>query len=136
MNQDDLKKFVKPYRETIQVGEPGRDEQGRAIKDQSQWVFFDRETIEKLLRMTDANKGGIKVYFGQYNRENLYLVPQDRRDREQYIGKISVALSAANQEQDGIFDIFLSSEGQRSGGNSIENGGRLCPPYCEPPFNP
>ncbi|EKB49476.1 hypothetical protein [Cecembia lonarensis] len=135
MNRDDLKKFVKPYRETIQVGEPGRDEQGRAIKEQSQWVFFDRATIEKLLRMTDANKGGIKVYFGQYDRENLYLVPQDRRDREQYIGKISVALSAANEEQNGIFDVFLNSEGQRSDANSIENGGMLCPPYCEPPIN-
>lgn len=133
MNQDDLKKFVKPYRASIQVGEPGRDEQGAAIKNQSQWVFFDRATIEKLLRLTDDNKGGIKVYFGQYDRENLYLVPQDRKDREQYIGKISVALSAANQESDGIYDVFSSQKSLRSDGDSIENGGTICPPYCRPP---
>lgn len=136
MNQDDLKKFVSPYRATIQVGEPGRNGQGAVIKDQSQWVFFNRGTIEKLLRMTDAQKGGIKIYFGQYDRENIDLVPQDRSDREEYIGRISVALSAANNEKDGIYDLFLQSDGQRRGGDSIENGGVICPPFCEPPFNP
>jgi hypothetical protein len=135
MNQADLKKFVKPYRATIQRGEPARNEDGNVIKDQTHWAFFDRTTIEKLLQMTDPKNGGIKIYFGQYDRENIYLVPQDRLDRDQYIGKISVALSAANKEQNGIFDVFLSAEGQRSGGNSIENGGIICPPYCKPPIN-
>jgi hypothetical protein len=135
MKQEDLKNFVAPYRSSIQAGLPGRDQEGREITDQSQWVFFDREMLEKLLKMTDAKKGGIKIYFGQYDRENLYLVPQDRKDRAQYIGKISVALSAANEEKDGVFDVFLKADGQKSGDDSIENGGKLCPPFCEPPIN-
>ena len=135
MKKEDLKKFIEPYKKHVQKGLPGIDSNGKLVTEQSQWAFFDRAAIEKLLQMTDPETGGIKIYFGQYDRENIYLVPEDREDREQYIGRISVALSAANKEVDGIFDVFLSSDSIESGEDSIENGAGLCPPYCKPPVS-
>ncbi|RZS95596.1 hypothetical protein [Cecembia calidifontis] len=134
MKKEDLKKFIEPYQKHVQKGLPGIDSKGKPVTEQSQWAFFDRATIEKLLQMTDPKTGGIKIYFGQYDSENIYLVPEDREGREQYIGRISVALSAANKESDGIYDVFLSSDSIKSGEDSIENGANLCPPFCRPPI--
>ncbi|WP_291783641.1 hypothetical protein [Cecembia sp.] len=134
MTKDDLKRFIKPYQKHVQKGLPAIDKCGHLVTEQSQWVFFDRETIQKLLDMTDPSTGGIKIYFGQYSRENIYLIPEDRLDKEEYIGKISVALSAANEDKDGIFDLFAQeSKHKSSGDESVQNAGKLCPPHCRPP---
>jgi hypothetical protein len=138
MTREDLRNFIAPYKDHVGRGLPGVDANGKIVTSQSQWVFFDRATIERLLNMTDPKDGGIKIYFGQYDKNNLNLIPEDREDKNEYIGRISVALSAANEKEDGIYDLFAqgSMKNSRSGGDSTENAGRICPPYCKPPVTP
>jgi hypothetical protein len=135
MTREELKNFVSVYNRSVRKGIKGKDKEGKDVEEQTSWAFFDREVIEKLLAQTDPKAGGIKIYLGQYDKDNLDLVPKDRKDREDYIGRVSLALSAANREEDGIFDVFGTNLNSDGGTGSIENGGRICPPYCKPPIN-
>jgi hypothetical protein len=135
MTREELKNFVSVYNKSVRKGIKGKNKDGKDVQEQTSWAFFDREVIEKLLAQTDPKCGGIKIYFGQYDRKNLDLVPIDRKEREDYIGRVSLALSAANRKEDGIFDVFDTNPLEDEGNSSIENGGRICPPHCKPPIN-
>lgn len=135
MTREELKNFVSVYNKSVRTEIKGKDKEGKDVEEQTSWPFFDREVIEKLLAQTDPKAGGIKIYLGQYDKNNLDLVPKDRIDREDYIGRVSLALSAANREEDGIFDIFDTNLHSDGGTGSIENGAAICPPYCRPPIN-
>ncbi|MCR9016903.1 hypothetical protein [Aquiflexum gelatinilyticum] len=135
MTKEELKNFVSVYNKSVRKGIKGKNKEGKDVQEQTSWAFFTREEIERLLEITDPKSGGIKIYFGQYDKENLDLVPKDRKDREDYIGMVSLALSAANQKEDGIFDVFDNQSEEVSDTNSIANGGKICPPYCQPPIN-
>ena len=135
MTREELKNFVSVYNKSVRKGIKGKDKEGKDVEEQTSWAFFDREVIEKLLAQTDPKAGGIKIYLGQYDKDNLDLVPKDRKDREDYIGRVSLALSAANREEDGIFDLFDNKSDQEGSDSSIENGAAICPPYCRPPIN-
>lgn len=100
----DLEKFEK-------LKENYRNDLG---KNQSTSVWFDRKTLENLLTQTDPEKGGIKIYFGQYDESTLSEVDNDER----CINKLTVILTATNDNED------PKEESQ------VQNGGRLCPPYC------
>lgn len=135
MTREELKNFVSVYNKSVRKGIKGKDKEGKDVEEQTSWAFFDREVIEKLLAMADPKIGGIKIYFGQYDLGNLNLVPENREDREEYIGRVSLAVSAANKEEDGVFDVFKNDSGAENGYSSIQNGTGICPPYCRPPIN-
>lgn len=130
MDRKQLELFRKAYDNSVKKCIKGKDKNGKDIEEQSNWVFFDRATLEKLLSMTDPKTGGIKMYFGQYDKENLDIIPLDRPLREDYIGRISLALAASNRTEQGMEDIYLANSVEEDGG--LENGGNLCPPQCNP----
>ena len=130
MDRKQLELFRKAYDNSVKKCIKGKDQNGKDIEEQTNWVFFERATLEKLLAMTDPKTGGIKMYFGQYDQENLGMIPLDRPLREDYIGRMSVALSASNRTAQGIEDIYLSDSSAEDQG--LENGGKICPPECNP----
>ena len=141
MDDKELELFRKAYDKSVKKCIKGKDKNGRDIEEQSNWVWFDRAVIEELLAMTDPQSGGIKMYFGQYDENNIGMLPEDRKYREEYIGRISLALAASNKTEVGFEDIALPDTNKEEGlfpsrsGGGIENGGSLCPPDCKPQDN-
>lgn len=103
------------YEEFIETAE--RDIHGRDAIEQTRSVWFDRSTIEKLLSMTDSKKGGLKIYFGQYDEETLPEI-EDTELRKQMDGRLTVILAASDENKD------PQEETQ------VVNGGWFCPPSC------
>ena len=136
MTKEQLEAFRLAYAKSVKKCIKGKNKNGKNIAEQSDWVFFDRKLIQDLLDMTDPISGGLKLYFGQYDKENLDILPIDRKDRDDYIGRISIAVAAANKTEFGIIDLNVESKDSTafklSSGGSIENGGDLCPPGCNP----
>jgi hypothetical protein len=136
MTKKELEAFRSAYAKSVKKCIKGKDKNGKDIEEQSDWVFFDRKLIQDLLDMCDPITGGLKLYFGQYDKENLDILPIDRKDRDDYIGRISIAIAAANKTEGGIIDLGTESKDSTalriSSGGSIENGGQLCPPNCNP----
>ncbi|MCL6260533.1 hypothetical protein M3O96_15630 [Aquiflexum sp. TKW24L] len=136
MTKEQLEAFRLAYAKSVKKCIKGKNKNGKNIAEQSDWVFFDRKLIQDLLDMTDPISGGLKLYFGQYDKENLDILPIDRKDRDDYIGRISIAIAAANKTEFGIIDLNDESKDSTtfklSSGGSIENGGDLCPPGCNP----
>ncbi|MCH6199625.1 hypothetical protein MMU07_08545 [Aquiflexum sp. LQ15W] len=136
MTKEQLEAFRLAYAKSVKKCVKGKNKNGKDIDEQSDWVFFDRKLIQELLDMTDSKSGGLKLYFGQYDKENLDILPIDQKDREDYIGSISIAVAAANKTENGIIDLGNESKNStdltRNSGGSPRNGGLLCPPNCNP----
>lgn len=136
MTKEQLEAFRLAYGKSVKKCIKGKNKNGKDIAEQSDWVFFDRKLIQDLLDMCDPKTGGLKLYFGQYDKENLDILPKDRKDRDDYIGRISIAIAAANKTESGIIDLEVESKNSTDltldSGSSIRNGGALCPPYCNP----
>ncbi|EON78845.1 hypothetical protein ADIS_0742 [Lunatimonas lonarensis] len=103
------------YEEFIETAE--RDIHGKHAIQQTKSVWFDRATIEKLLALTDPKKGGIKIYFGQYDEETLPEI-DDTKAKKQMDGRLTVILAASDENKD------PQEETQ------VINNGWFCPPNC------
>jgi hypothetical protein len=136
MTKEELDAFTSAYSKSVKKCIKGKDKNGKDLEEQSDWVFFDRKLIQDLLDMTDPKSGGLKLYFGQYDKENLDILPIDQQDREDYIGRISIAIAAANKTESGIIDLMTESKNSTDltpdSGGYTRNGGQLCPPDCNP----
>jgi hypothetical protein len=110
MTKEELEAFRSAYAKSVKKCIKGKNKNGKDIEEQSDWVFFDRKLIQDLLDMTDPITGGLKLYFGQYDKENLDILPIDRKDRDDYIGRISIAIAAANKTESGIIDLGTESK--------------------------
>jgi len=110
MDTKTFKRLTAAYKNSLGTGKPCHNNEGREITSQSQSIWFDRNTIMKLLEQTDEISGGLKIYFGAYDKETT-------KDPEE-VGKLTVVLAASNNNED------PTEESQ------IENGGRICPPNC------
>jgi|AntRauMFilla1563_2_1112583.scaffolds.fasta_scaffold00969_6 hypothetical protein len=129
ISKKDFEELKGNYDHQVRSGKPGKNEKGD-IDHQTDWIFFDRATIEKLLEAADKDpeKGGIKFYFCEYTQElsKKYYA----KDPEAYDGMLTLVLTAANIEGDEIKDIgFMTRGGDEE---DFENHGRQCPPYCKP----
>ena len=131
MTTEQLAAFIKAYNQSVKKCIKSEDKDGKLIDEQSDWVWFDRKKLEELLALTDENEGGIKIYFGQYTKSNLDILPPQWPDREDYIGRLSLALVASNKNSNGYEDIYLK-DSERSN-HGIQNTGDLCPPTCPRP---
>ncbi len=87
-------------------------------KTQTKSVWFDRKTIEKLLAQTDPNKGGLKIYLGMYDQETLSEREESPDMAKEYIGKLTLILTASNDNEDPDEE------------SKMINGGKVCPPDC------
>jgi hypothetical protein len=142
MTREELEAFRAAYKKAAKKSKKAKNKKGELINEQSDWVWFDRNTIQKLLDMTDPENGGIKIYFGQYDEKNVVMLPEDMRKRHDYVGRVSLALMASNKTKTDYEDIYSgSNEIQDSskmmlmstgGGDSPVNAGSVCPPECTP----
>jgi hypothetical protein len=113
MKLEELRKLKANYAKEIGRGKPAKNKEGKEITEQTKSIWFDRRTIERLLKMTDENTGGLKLYFAEYGSDYLADSGHD------YTGQLTVVLAASNDNEDPTKD------------EQIENGGTLCPPTCK-----
>jgi hypothetical protein len=143
MTKEELEAFRNAYQKAAKKSIKAKNKNGKEINEQSDWVWFDRNTIQQLLDMTDQNQGGIKIYFGQYDKKNVEMLPKERREKHDYVGKVSLALIACNKTKTEYEDIYseaneiqdtsnLKLMSRSSGGRSPVNAGNVCPPDCIP----
>jgi len=142
MTREELEAFRAAYKKAAKKSKKAKNKKGELINEQSDWVWFDRNTIQKLLDMTDPENGGIKIYFGQYDEKNVVMLPEDMRKKHDFVGRISLALMASNKTKTEYEDIYTgSNEIQDSSkmmlmssgdGDSPVNAGSVCPPICTP----
>lgn len=114
----DFRKFDrlrKQYEEFIAKAENDLDG-GKAIQ-QTRSVWFDRHTIEELLKQTDPKRGGIKVFFGKYDEETL-SESNTSANKKELDGKLTVILAASNDNNDPEVE------------SMVVNAGKVCPPDC------
>ena len=139
MTKEEFEAFKSAYDKSVRKCIKGKDNNDKAIEEQTEWIWFDRKTLLDLLNIADQTTGGIKMYIGQYDKKNIEMLPESYPDQESCIGRISLALIPANRTDSGIIDVTSSNEDSIKSGdqsNSIRNAGTLCPPFCSPPPPP
>lgn len=142
MTREELEAFRNAYQKAAKKSIKAKNKDGRDINEQSDWVYFDCKTIQKLLDMTDPDRGGVKIYFGQYDKKNVEMLPEDMRKKHDFVGRVSLALAACNKTETEYVDIYsaaneiqdTSNMMLRSSrdGESPVNAGSVCPPICHP----
>lgn len=142
MTKEELESFRKAYQKEAKKSIKAKNRKGKVIQEQSDWVWFDRKTIQKLLDMTDPEKGGIKIYFGQYDEKNVVMLPKELREKHDFVGRVSLALAACNKTETEFEDIYSepneileTSELKLLNSNDRDspvNAGSVCPPICNP----
>jgi len=107
-------------------GKPAKDKNGKNKIGQTNWIFFDRETLEGLLVKADKdpNKGGIQFYFTEYTEEVAAKYYTD--DVEKITGALTLVMRPANLEADEVSTIIMSTD------DDYANRGTICPPFCDP----
>jgi hypothetical protein len=141
MTKEELDAFKSAYDISVRKCIKGKDKNGKDIEEQTEWIWFDRKTLMDLLNNADEETGGIKMYLGQYDKNNINILPEKYPDRESCIGRISLALTPANKTEAGIIDVTSSGDISRTSSEIeqsylVMNGGTICPPFCIPPPPP
>jgi hypothetical protein len=120
ISKKDFNQMKKKYDDEIRKGGKGQGP-SRNVDNQTNWIFFDRKTIEELLQKTDPDKGGIRIYFTEYTEETAQQLYPDNPD--DYIGKLNLVISPANAEGTMLTHAGVAEE--------YYNKGASCPPTCE-----
>ena len=107
------------FAKEVGAGTPGIGTNG-AVTDQTRWIFFDRESLGRILAQADPDpkKGGIKFHLTEYTKEVAEKYHPENSDG--YVGRITLVFEAA--DRDNL---------QQDFGNDLENIGILCPPFCQ-----
>ncbi|MBD8488771.1 hypothetical protein IFO69_08445 [Echinicola sp. CAU 1574] len=137
LTKKQFRKLRRKYGKEIGKGYPGVNKKGKEIKDQTEWIWFSRKEIEEVLSKTDAEKGGIKFYFGEYDESFESILG------EEYVGRLTLAMVPSNKEGEkdfvelGVSSIdrmsLMAEEGEGDGDDEEEdayNFGNICPPTC------
>ena len=120
ISKKDFDQMKKKYDDEIRKGGKGQGP-SRNVDNQTNWIFFDRKTIEELLQKTDPDKGGIRIYFTEDTEETAQqLYPNNPQD---YVGRLNLVISPANEE-----GTTLTYAGEEE---EYYNRGTSCPPKCE-----
>lgn len=104
ISKQDFEEMRKIYQEEVGHGKPGKNPKGE-VTHQTEWVFFDRETLQKILNQAsqDEKTGGIKFYLAEYPES---LAQQwHPEDPDAYSGSITLVLKAANLNNGKIVDV-------------------------------
>ncbi|EAZ82197.1 hypothetical protein [Algoriphagus machipongonensis] len=124
ISKEDFKSMQKKYDKEVKKGKPAKDKKGKDKVDQTNWIFFNRETLEGLLEKADKDpkKGGIQFYITEYTEE--VAQKYHPKEVEQLTGALTIVMRPANLEED---QLTLTA-----GEEDYENNGRICPPFCDP----
>jgi hypothetical protein len=119
ISKADFEQMKAKYDKEVKKGKPAKGKKGD-IDNQTDWIFFDRETLEKVLAQADPDpkKGGIKFYFTEYTQE--VAEKYHTNESELYEGRLTLVFEAAHADK-------LSTVS----GSSMENIGKACPPKCQ-----
>lgn len=122
ISKDDFLAMQEKYKNEVREGKPALDINGKEKKNQTNSIFFDRATLERILAQTDEdpNVGGIVFYFGEYTEEVAKKFYPD--EYTNYVGSLSLVMKAANKEEHGIVTVK---------NDWFENKGTNCPPRCQ-----
>jgi Zn-finger nucleic acid-binding protein len=115
MDFEKFERLKKQYEEFITKAE--KDIEGEKAIPQTRSVWFDRHTIEELLKQTDPKTGGLKIFFGKYDEETL-SESDPQTNKKDLDGKLTVILAASDDNEDPQNEAM------------IVNGGKVCPPNC------
>lgn len=122
ISEQDFLAMQEKYKKEVKKGKAGKNKT-TDITDQTDLIFFDRETLEAILAEADKDpkKGGIKFYLTEYTEETATSIHPE--DPEFYVGRLALVLSP------------VSVEGQEitvaDGDGSYYNKGVSCPPTCQ-----
>jgi hypothetical protein len=124
ISKEDFESMKAKYDKEVKKGKPGKNKKGD-ISDQTDWIFFDRETLERLLAKADKDpkKGGIQFYMTEYTEE--VAAKYHPNEVEKLTGALTLVMRPANIENELISAVL-------AGGDDYENIGTMCPPFCEP----
>ncbi|MHA7129602.1 molecular chaperone DnaK [Algoriphagus namhaensis] len=127
ISKKDFEGMKAKYDEEVKKGKPAKGVNGDR-KDQTSWIFFDRETLEHLLAQADKDPkvGGIQFFFTEYTEETAKKFHPE--DVEGYTGQLTLVLKAANFTENELTSVEAEDE---DGG--YQNNGTQCPPRCPPP---
>lgn len=131
LTKKQFKAVTRKYRSEVGSGKPGLGVKGE-ITNQTRWIWFERELIEKVLKQTDESKGGIKFYFGEYDESFTESLGPE------YVGRMMLAMVPCNEgdldkkaaDMRNFEAMTLKEDDGEDEEDEAENGGRLCPPNC------
>ncbi|WP_373400517.1 molecular chaperone DnaK [Algoriphagus halophilus] len=126
ISKADFESMKAKYDKEVKKGKPAKDKKGKDKTNQTDWIFFDRETLEKLLAKADQNPkvGGIQFYFTEYTEETAKKFYPNEAD--EYTGQMTLVMRAANLNENQITSIEVEE-----GGEEYQNRGTQCPYVCE-----
>lgn len=124
ISKEDFESMKLKYSKEVKKGKPAKNKKGKDKTDQTNWIFFDRETLEGLLAKADKDpkKGGIQFYITEYTEE--VAAKYHPKEVEELTGALTLVMRTANLDED---QITLSGAE-----DDYQNDGVLCPPFCEP----
>ncbi|MFT4856929.1 MAG: hypothetical protein ACI9UV_000408 [Algoriphagus sp.] len=124
ISKEDFESMKAKYDKEVKQGKPGKNKKGD-INDQTDWIFFDRETLERLLAKAgkDPKKGGIQFYMTEYTEE--VAAKYHPNEVKKLTGALTLVMRPANIENELISAVL-------GGEDDYENIGTMCPPFCEP----
>lgn len=126
ISKKDFEEMQKKYKQEVGQGKPGKNPKGDVTK-QTEWVFFDRDTLQNLLDQADQDgkTGGIKFYFTEYTEE--LAMKWHSKDPDSYSGGITLVLKAANLKDGKPIDVAAVDSNEEE----YDNDGIKCPPRCQ-----
>lgn len=122
ISKKDFEQMKGKYDQEVKKGKAAKGKKGEDKTDQTDWVFFDRETLEKLLSQTDPTSGGIKFYITEYTADTAKKMYPEEAD--QYEGQLTLVMQPANLEGETLNAV-------EDGDGNYYNRGRQCPYRCE-----
>lgn len=125
ISKKDFESMKAKYDKEVKKGKPGKGAKGKDKDNQLNWVFFDRATLEAMLKKVDEEStvGGIQFYITQYTEETAKQVYPNQAAA--YEGQLTVVMRPANLLNNQL--VFLGGDG-----DEYEGGGIECPYKCEP----
>ncbi|MFC3879590.1 molecular chaperone DnaK [Algoriphagus namhaensis] len=126
ISKADFESMKAKYDAEVKKGKPAKGNNGREKDDQTDWIFFDRETLESLLAEADKDPkvGGIQFYFTEYTKETAQKYYPKNPDK--YEGQLNLVLKAGNLRE-GVVEATDTDDG-----GDYQNRGKVCPPDCNP----
>jgi hypothetical protein len=131
ISKEDFESMKTKYDKEVKKGKSAKGKNGKDKIDQTNWIFFDRETLERLLAKADKDPkvGGIQFYFTEYTEEVASKYYPN--DVDKVTGALTLVMRPANL-QEGQDSVKILETG-----DDFENRGTMCPPFCKPePTNP
>ncbi len=124
ISKEEFEEMRAKYDAEVRQGKPAQTKDGDKT-NQTNWLFFDRETLERLLKQADSDpkKGGVQIFLTEYTEEVAKKYYPE--SYESIVGSLTLVLCAANIDENA-----LTRVASEAGEVNYENNGQMCPPRC------